>query len=114
MVAYADDLSEMRQSAAMAALAAMFIQNQGQPIPQHSHYTSASALGSTSLGTTQLGSTSLGTTQDWSTFAEQAKIYRNNRIDKFFRINKSCRLEEGDKFEEPLDELRIETARWLN
>ena len=42
----------------------------------------------------------------------------NTRVVNFFRGNKAVRITKKDlengKFEEPLDELRIEVAKWLN
>lgn len=32
---------------------------------------------------------------------------------KFWRINKVVEMEEGGRFEDPLDELRLKVARWL-
>jgi hypothetical protein len=33
---------------------------------------------------------------------------------KFFRVNQVVELEEGGKFDDPVDELRLKVARWLN
>jgi hypothetical protein len=33
---------------------------------------------------------------------------------KFWRINKVVEMNEGAKFEDPLDELRLKVAHWLN
>lgn len=35
-------------------------------------------------------------------------------VHKFFRINKEIQFTEGALFEEPLDELRLKVAKWLN
>jgi len=32
---------------------------------------------------------------------------------KFWRVNKVIEMDEGAKFEDPLDELRLKVARWL-
>jgi len=37
-----------------------------------------------------------------------------DRIIRFFRINKAVEMYEGQKVEEPLDELRVKVATWLN
>lgn len=39
---------------------------------------------------------------------------KKNRLIKFFRINEADVVEEGSKGKEPLDELRIKVARWLD
>jgi hypothetical protein len=36
------------------------------------------------------------------------------RLKKFMRINEECKMVEGNKLFEPLDELRIDVADWLN
>lgn len=37
-----------------------------------------------------------------------------NKFVKFFRLAEECVITEGSKFVEPLDELRVKVAKWLN
>lgn len=77
-----------------------------------------------SITTTTLG----GLWQDMSTSTQQQSyqyymqcppawsdpIVNAIRKVKFWRLNKVVEMNEGAKFEEPLDELRLKVARWLN
>jgi len=47
-----------------------------------------------------------------STFADS--LGKTEKFMKFFRINKEVKIAEGAEVHEPLDELRLKVARWLN
>lgn len=50
-----------------------------------------------------------------SSFVTSEDLRRGNRkyVTRFMRLGNECFLEEGQSFEEPLDALRLNLARWL-
>lgn len=69
------------------------------------------------MAATSTGERSTATTDNYTLLAwsggEPQKLWTpRNRT--FYRINQKIELREGEEIKEPLDELRIEVAKWLN
>jgi len=90
------------------ALLGQYAQRQAQQASR------ASALGGI------LGGTSTDTADIEQSLQQYVPLYPSplptprHRLIKFFRINEKVELSEGEMIKEPLDELRIKVAKWLN
>ncbi len=57
--------------------------------------------------------TATGTTGN-IVFATDPYVAPKRKMIEFFRVNEKAHMDEGGEYPEPLDELRLKIARWLN
>ena len=67
---------------------------------------------SMTTGTVNIGNETLD--EDMIRKLKTAYGTTKEKVIKFFRINKVVEMKEGEEYADPLDELRLKVARWLN